>query len=140
MAISFTSTGQVKEPTAEELAKADEDTAILGYVHGTMGDGRPYYAYVAIRPSRYREFHALTASQRALVIGDYGTVLAAGFEPQAPPEVEREMREVYGFDDQYEAKLKQQAIKQQETFFASQEKKRIDDIVAMLKTKAQPNQ
>ena len=133
--IAFESSGKVKVSSPEALVEADNDMAILGYVHGTMEDGRPYYAYVAIIPSRYREFHALTAAKKAMVIGQYGTVIAAGFESEPPAEVVKEMQEVYGFDDQYEAKLKQEALKQQEVFFVNQEKVRIDDIVAMLKKK-----
>lgn len=133
--ISFESSGKVKSSSPEALAAADSDMAVLGYVHGTMEDGRQYYAYVAIKPSKYREFYALTAAKKAMVIGQYGTVLAAGFDSQPPADVVKEMREVYGFDDQYEAKLKQDALAQQEAFFANQEKVRIDDIVAMMKKK-----
>jgi hypothetical protein len=134
--IEFEASGKVKRPSGEELAQADEEMAVLSYVHGTMEDGRPYYAYVAIKPSRYREFHALTAARKAMVIGDYGTVIAAGFESEPPPEVVKEMREAYGFDDQYEGKLKQEALKQQQAFFEEQEKTRIDDIVRKLKRKS----
>ena len=130
--IAFDSSGKVKHSSADELAQADQNTAILSYVHGTMEDGRPYYAYVAVKPSKYREFHALTAAKKAMVIGEYGTVVAAGFELEPPADVVKEMREVYGFDDEYETKLKQEGLKQQEAFFAKQEKTRIDDIVAML--------
>jgi hypothetical protein len=129
----FDTSGRVQQPSPEALAQADEDLAILGFVHGAMEDGRPYYAYVAIKPSQFREFHALTTAKKAMVIGEYGTVIAAGFEFEPPPEVVQEMRDVYGFDDQYEAKLKREAIRQQAAFFANQEKARIDDIVAMLK-------
>ncbi len=133
--IAFEASGKVKHSSVEELAQADQETAILSYVHGTMEDGRPYYAYVAVKPSKYRDFHAMTAAMRPMVIGDYGTVVAAGFESEPPADVVKEMREVYGFDDQYEERLKSDALKQQEFFFAKLETKRIDDIVAMLQKK-----
>ena len=140
VAIAFDSSGKVKPSSPEELAEADKNTYILCYVHGTMEeDGRPYYAYVAIVPSKYREFHALTAARKTMVIGDYGTVVAADFEFEPPPEVVEEMRHVYGFDDQLETKLRNEALKQQQAFFEKQEVKRIDDIVAMLKKKQQNN-
>jgi hypothetical protein len=138
-AIAFESSGKVKHPSAENLAEADKDLYILGYVHGTMEDGRSYYAYVAIIPSKYREFHAMTAAKKAMVIGQYGTVIAAGFESEPPADVVKEMHDVYGFDEQFESKLKQEAIKQQEAFFKQQEATRIDDIVAMLKKKSGGN-
>jgi hypothetical protein len=83
--IAFEASGKVRCSSTEELAEADKETAILGYVHGTMEDGRPYWAYVAIIPSKYREFHALTAARKAMVIGNYGTVVAAGFESRPQP-------------------------------------------------------
>ena len=132
-AIAFEASGKVKSPSADELAEADKGSAILGYVDGTMEDGRPYYAFVAIIPSKYQEFHALTAAKKPMVIGKYGTVFAAGFESQPPPEVVKEMREVYGFDNQLGAKLEAEALKQKKAFFDKQETTRIDDIVAMLK-------
>ena len=138
-AIAFEPTGKVKHPSVEDLAQADKDLAILGYVHGTMDDGRPYYAYVAILPSKYREFHALSAAKKAMVIGNYGTVIAAGFEFEPPADVVQEMQDVYGFDEQFETKLKQEAIKDQKAFFEKQETGRIDDIVAMLKKKNSGN-
>jgi len=138
VSIAFDSSGQVKQPSPEELAKTDQTKAILSYIHGTMDDGRPYWAYVAVRPSKYQEFYVLTVSMKPMVIGNYGTVVAAGFESTPPQEVVMEMREVYGFDDQFEAKLKTEALKQREALFDKQEAKRIDDIVGMLK-KNPPN-
>jgi hypothetical protein len=136
--IAFEASGRVKCHSAEELAEADKEMAILGYVHGTMEDGRPYYAYVAIKPSKYKEFHALTTARKAMVIGHYGTVVAAGLQSEPPPAIAKKMRDVYGFDEQYEAKLKQEALREKEKFFENQEKVRLDDIVAMLKNK-KPN-
>ena len=138
-AIAFDSSGKVKHSSAEELAVADQNTAIVSYVYGTMDDGRPYWAYVAIKPSMYREFHAITASTKAMVIGDYGTVIAAGFESEPPPEVVEEMHEVYGFDEQYEEQLRQEALKQQDVLFEKNETSRINDIVAMMLKKSQNN-
>lgn len=133
--ILFEPSGKVMRPSTNDLQQADQDTVILGYLHGDMNDGRPYYAYVAIQPSKYSELHALTAARKSIVIGNYGTVIAAGFNSEPPPEIIQEMRDIYGFDEQYEAKLKQEAIRQRAVFLANREKAHIDKIVAMLQQK-----
>jgi len=135
---AFEASGRLKPPSAGELAEADEKDSILAYTRGTMEDGTPYYAYVAVKPSKYQEFHARTVERRTMVLGDYGKVIAAGFEPEAPPEVVADMRQRYGIDDQYEEKLVQRVLKQQSVFVEKQETSRLQDIVSMLKSK-KPN-
>jgi len=135
---AFEASGRLKPPSAEELAEADEKDSILAYTRGTMADGTPYYAYVEVKPSKYQEFHAMTVARRTMVIGDYGKVIAAAFEAEAPPEIVAEMRERYGIDDQYEEKLVQKVLKQQSVFLEKQETSCLQDIVSMLKSK-KPN-
>jgi len=130
----FDESGKLKPPTAEELAEADRDTAILCYTTGVLDDGRPYYAYIAVTPSRYSEFMQKTKARYVMVLGEYGTVIAAGFETEAPAEVKQEMRDKYGFDEEYQEKLIQRVRAEQDTFMKAKEDKRIMDIVAMLKT------
>ena len=134
---NFEPSGKLKLPSQEELLKADNDAAILTYSHGTM-DGNPYWAYVAVKPSKYREFSRRSAARESLVFKDYGTVLAGGFAASPPAEVVREMQEKYGADPAYEDKLVAEANKQQDAFVAKREEKRIMDIVTMLK-KTQAN-
>jgi hypothetical protein len=132
--VAFDSSAQVVAPSAQELSAADEaEQAVLAYTHGNLSDGRPYYAYVAVKPSKYAAFYAATAERRRMRIGDYGTVIKGGLEITPPPEVIKEMRVRYGFDDQYEEKLKEQALKQQKDFVVRREELRIENAVAMLK-------
>jgi len=133
---TFESGGKVKLPSDEELAKADGETAILAYSNGTTEDGRPYYAYVAVKPSKYKEFYALTAARQALVIAEYGSVIRGGFEKEPPLEVLNEMREIYGFDNEFQEKLAHEAKKQLVAFLQKEEEARIDGIVRMLQHKA----
>jgi len=132
---AFDASGHLKPPSAEALTAADEDTAILAYTTGTIEDGTPYYAYVAVKPSRYAEFHAMTAARETMTISDYGKIIRGGYAPAAPPEVVKEMREKYGFDEHYAEKLRREFYAQQKTFLASQEEARLDGIVTLLKRK-----
>jgi hypothetical protein len=135
MAFNFDAAGKATRPSDEELAKSDEYTSILVFIHGAMADGRPYYAYVAVKPSKYKEFSALTANKQNFVINDYGKVLMCGYTYDPPPRVVERMRKEYGFDEHYVEKLTEQANNQQKQFFEKQEVSRIDNIVAMLKKK-----
>ena len=131
----FKPSGELMPPTAEELAEADKDAAILCYTNGLLEDGRPYYAYIAVKPSKYQEFKKLTDARMGLTLGDYGEVIAGNFEASPPPEVVAEMRDKYGFDEHYAEKVVQKIRREQTTFMEQKEKKRLDDIVAMLKMK-----
>lgn len=131
----FESSGKLQLPSQGELLSADEDSAILAYSHGTVEDGRDYWAYIAIKPSLYRSFYKLSAARQTLALDEYGTVLAAGFTKEPPPEVRHEMKEKYGADPHYEDKLVAEANRQQDVFVKHQEEKRMADIVTMLKMK-----
>ena len=100
-----------------------------------MEDGRPYYAYIAVRPSMYKEFKEITDAGEGLTLGEYGEVIAAGFEAKPPRAVVKDMRETYGFDEQFTEKLVQKIRQEQTVFMEQQEKKRLDNIVDMLKKK-----
>lgn len=130
--LNFDSSGKVKASTEEELAIADETSVILGYINGTLADGRPYYAYVAITPSKYREFYELTAARTPLTIEDYGFIIMFGYDYAPPPEVVEKMRNDYGFDENYGQKLKQDAEAQQKVFLDKQEASRLKDIVGKM--------
>lgn len=69
-----------------------------------ISDGRPHWAYMAIKPSMARAFRE--ASQAGnLDLDDFGTVLESG-EGEAPPsEVKERMYERFGMRDDYEDTL-----------------------------------
>jgi len=133
--MDFETSGKVKKPSAEQLLAADPQASILACTTGIMDDGQPYYAYIAVKPSMYEEFYALTSARQPLVLGDYGTVIAAGFGTQPPPEVAREMREQYGFDEHYLEKLQAEVNRQGKIFHEKKEEERLTGIVEMLKEK-----
>lgn len=135
----FNRSGELMPPTAEELVDADKDTAILCYTNGQLEDGRNYYAYIAVKPSKYQQFKKLTDARMGLTLGEYGEIIAGDFEASPPPAVVAEMREKYGFDENFAEKVIQKFRREQTVFMEQKEKKRLDDIVAMLKKKQATN-
>jgi hypothetical protein len=134
--ITFTFDGSgLKPPTAEELAKADAESTILVYITGIVEDGRPYYAYIAVKPSLYDQFKAKCDAKAEIIPGKYGAVIATGFESSPPPEVISMMRDTYGFDEHCLDKLREGLISQYKVFLKNNEDACIGDIIAMLKKK-----
>ena len=132
-ALAFKSSGELLPPTEEELVEADKDCYILCYTDGMMPDGRPYYAYIAVKPSKYLEFKKITDAGDGLTLADYGEVIAGDFETKPPQSVVDEMREKYHFDEQFTEKLVRKIRAEQDAFMEHREKQRLDKIVAMLK-------
>lgn len=129
----FDTDGTPKPPSDTALEEADTSAAILTYTSGTTQDGTPYYAYIAVTPSLYAEFHRKTTNRESMQLSDYGTIVAAGFDVEAPDDVARAMRETYGFDDRYEYKLVQQARRRQSEFLRSLEHARVKEALAKLR-------
>jgi len=117
------------------LQKADAASSIIAYTNGVTNDGRPYYAYVAVKPSLYREFCELTSARKTIVLNDFGGIIEGNFEASPPAHVVARMREEYGFDENYEQAIKEEVSRQRGKFTAKQEEKRLMDIVAMMKAK-----
>jgi len=134
----FDACGKLSVPTNAELQKSDADTCIIAYSSGTTGDGRPYYAYTAVPPSKYRAFYELSSARKSIVLNDFGKIISAGFEAAPPAEVVREMRDRYGFDENYEHKISEEIRRQRRQSGEKQEEKRLLNIVAMMKGEMRP--
>jgi hypothetical protein len=133
---TFDSNCDLKKPSSDELAKADEESSILVYLSGVAEDGQPYYAYVAVKPSRYGEFQARSLAKQTIILDEYGLVITCGFASSPPAEVVAMMRDAFGFDDDYLEKLRRELTSEYRIFLKQIENKRIDDAVAILKKKA----
>ncbi len=132
---NFDGSGKLSNPTSEELEKADRTSSIIAFTNGVAADGRPYYAYLAVKPSKYREFYELTANRQVLQLNDFGEIIKGGFEVSPPADIISFMRDEYGFDENYEKALQDEVTRQRGKFTAKQEEKRLMDIVAMMKAK-----
>jgi hypothetical protein len=100
--------GNIETPSQQELKAADAHSAIIAFVNGTMSDGRPYYAYLAVKPSKCQQFYERTAAGEPLILSEYGTVIIAGFASQPPENVVAFMQREFGYSDTFEANLRQQ--------------------------------
>ncbi len=131
----FENSGKLKAQSAETLKKADEGASIIAYTDGVTASGKPYYAYIAVKPSKYREFYERTKARESIRLGDFGKIIVYGYETKPPSAVVVHMREKFGYDEEYEAKLQAEVARQRTQFSIDQEEKRLLDIVAMMKAK-----
>jgi len=132
----FKDNGVLEVPSKEELEELDIDTYIISYTDGTMSDGRPFYAYIAVVPSKYQEFHEKTTAQQPIVLNDYGIVITADFAPEPPPEIIDYMRENYLFDESLSDQLQNELATQRAKYIEKKELSRVQDIVEQMKQKA----
>lgn len=131
----FDASGKIGQPTAEEWASADQESAIISLSTGLQADGTPYYAYIAVKPSTYAEFYRLSKQNHPLDLEKYGTIIAAGPESEPPENVTSRMIVDYGFDKNFENNLNAEFQKERSQFAVVNEDKRLMDIVAMMKAK-----
>jgi len=134
----FENNGTLKPMTAEELAAADAESAVIELDQGTLRDGTPYWVYIAVKPSKYGDFKRVTAAHEPIRLADYGDILKYGFDKHVPNAVIEEMKREYGCDDNFATVLANDIKSKQDSFLKTQEEKRITDIVTMLK-KQEPN-
>lgn len=133
MTFEFDDSGKLKPLTPAQLAEADATSEIVAFTDGALDDGTPYWAYLAVLPSRYREFLERSEAREPMVLADYGRILEFGLDDAPPEEIREAMRLQYGFDENYMGTLIEKAKEEQKEFLGQKEAQRIDDIVAMLK-------
>jgi len=133
MAYEFDTSGKIKPLTAAELEAADVDSYILVLIQGLLKSGRPYWAYLAVKPSKYKEFLQANKENKSIRHKDYGKVIKRGFDKNVPLVVQEEMKAKYGFDENYIENLTQKIKSAKTEFLKQQDDKKISDIVAMLK-------
>ena len=132
---NFNTSGKISQPTAEEWASADQDSAIISLSTGFQADGMPYYAYIAVKPSKYGEFYRLSKQRQSLDLEHYGSIIAAGPESEPPLPVTDRMVTEYGFDENFKKDLNAEFQKDRGKFAVAHEDKRLMAIVAMMKAK-----
>ncbi len=100
-------------PTEEELKKADDEVAIVVLTQGETEDNRPFYAYLAIPPSKYLAFKKAEESG-SYALQDYGEVIAFDYAEAPPEELQQEIEATYGVQHDFEEQLLAEIEKQQE--------------------------
>lgn len=136
MNYNFDKSGNIQELTKEELVEADKNSSVLIKNTGKLSDGTPYWAYIAVRPSKYKEFIQATKAQLPICLTEYGVILECGFEETVPDEIMEKMKELYEYDEHYMDNLARDIRASKAIFLKEQEDKRINDIVTMLKKKS----
>jgi hypothetical protein len=139
MEFQFETSGKLKQLTDAELASTDAESAFIVYDDGILADGSHFWLYIAVKPSKYRDFMDKTKRREMINYPDYGDIIKFGRDEIVPAAIKDEMKQQYGFDDNYEAVVIDKFKKAQIEFLAKQEKSRIDDIVSMLKKNGSSN-
>lgn len=133
-AFAFHKNGTLEPPPQAALEAADDDTLIITYTTGKLADGRPYYAFISVKPSRYKAFNDAMKSKKPVCLKDYGDILACDFTEQPSAEVISHMHKAYGYNDNFMPKLQDELTKQRLAYNAMQEEIRLGDIVKKLKS------
>lgn len=131
---SFDESGRIKPPSPEQMESMENDSSVIVLSRGRLEDDQPYWAYVAIRPSRFADFMRVSEAGRVVALEDYGTVVRHGLNYEVPEQVRREMENEFGCDDNYLRTVTEKVLKSQATYFEKKENDRISGIVAMLKS------
>ena len=64
---------------------------MLDLFSGVDNAGRPYYAYVAVIPSKYMDYRSRLAAGEAIVLKDYGDIIAEGDAVLPPADLQKRM-------------------------------------------------
>jgi len=95
--------GQVIDSAIESLKNAgwegeDSERGIIALVCGEVGQGKSFWAYLDMPPSKYLAFMVTKESGGSYNLGEYGRVLRKGWGDLPPVETQREMEEAYALD------------------------------------------
>lgn len=135
--------GILEEPDAEELKRAEEaGSAVIILSQGDTSDGRPYWLYIAVKPSKHKEFRQLTAEHQPIIFAKYGEILRYGYDKEVPKNIKKEMEDRYGCSDSYMDSIAREVKEEQEAFLRDKEEKdksHIGDIIALLRAESSGN-
>lgn len=96
-------------PTASELQKADQEVSIMVLVRGTLATNDPFWAYLAIPPSKYLSFKQAEAAG-GYAMSDYGQVIEMGTGATEPPaDIKRKMEKDFNVNHNFEADVRKKA-------------------------------
>lgn len=101
-------------PPQEELEAADDAVAIIHLCSGQTADGKDFFAYVAMKPSRYMQYIEATQRGDEVLLRDYGDILESGFGLVPSVKVQDEMQRKYGVDPTFFEELTKEVIAEAE--------------------------
>lgn len=99
---------RMKNSVADAVAATrfeGKDPRVIDLFLGVSDDGRPFYAYLAILPERYRAYRASVEAAESVDFAEYGDVIIGGWNEVPPAIVQRSMTEHFGFVHNLEESL-----------------------------------
>lgn len=82
----------------------DEKARIIVLVRGELEEGGPYYAYLALMPSKADAYEKAMASGKVVSLSEFGKVIEWGKGENPPEDVVQRMEEL-GFNHRFEEEL-----------------------------------
>lgn len=76
----------------------DDKIGMIELCQGRDEDGRDFWAYLCLYPSKYKEYKERSAKGEALSPLDFGEALRTGWGTYPSEETQREMEEKYGLN------------------------------------------
>ena len=119
-------------PSNDDLSETDKIYGIICLSKGTLASGLPYYAYIVVKPSKFVEFYRLSAERKTIDLDDYGEVLAFATKAEPSKAVVSRMKNVYGFDERFQAVLFAELNRAGTRLDGDAEESRVMNVVAML--------
>lgn len=98
----------IPDMPAEIAGRIDDAVAIIQLVKGEASE-RPFWAYVAMKPSLYKEYFTKVMAGQGIDLKTYGDVIESGWGDEPPQEIHDRMVAEYGFDDDLEQSLQAMA-------------------------------
>lgn len=82
------------------LPQPDDVARVIVLVYGVFGQGKSFWCYVAVKPSKYQEFLDVQKANKLNLhaFGAYGEIIVAGEGKRPPEEVTVKVAEVYQTD------------------------------------------
>lgn len=87
-----------------KATKADERIGIVDLFCGQTEDGKDFWCYISILPSKYLEFKTLQKENKEISMNKFGKIIASNWGKEPPEEVKQKMEEL-GAEHDFEEKL-----------------------------------
>lgn len=94
----------ISPPPLSTQSMADLLSTIMLLCKGTRKNGKPFWAYMCIKPSMAKAFKD-ARDKGHFNLEDYGTVIESGDGHEVPPETRKRMERDYGVNHDYENQL-----------------------------------
>ena len=88
-----------------KVTEIDKKAAIVELFQGKTGDGKDFYTYIAVKPSKYEEYKKSQISGKSIDLTECGKILYVDWGKKPTEEVKQEMIDKYNLDTDFEEKF-----------------------------------